>query len=702
MIAIYKREVQSFFNSFIGWLFLAATLLIMGVYFTVYNIIYGYPNISAVLQSVIFLFMIAMPVITMRSLAEERKYKTDQLIFTAPVSIGKVVAGKYLALLSVFSIPVIAIGITPVILSFNGNFQMGISYTALLGFFLYGAFALSIGLFLSSLTESVVIAAVLTFVALFLGYLMSGLCSIISQTGNLLTKVLGAFDMIGRFDEMVSGSFYVPSVVYYVSFTLFMLFCTTQSIHKRRYAVSGKGLKIGAYSVGMIVIAAVLTVAVNIIAVNLPEDMISLDVTSNKLYTLTEESKEFVSNLQDDVTIYVLTNEDYKDGNLDKTVGKLKSLSDHITVSYIDPSVNPRFYTNYSATEPSSNSLIVVGPERSRVIDYNDIYEYEMDYMHSSYRLTGYDGEGQLVSALAYVTTDDMPKVYIVSGHDELVFEGAYTQAIQKENIEYEEISLLKTEKIPEDAKAVIMNAPTADYSEAEVDKLLDYLERGGNAIIIPTWTEKKLKNFEKILDYYGVLLVNGMIAEGDSGMYYANPFHLLPKINADDITDSVYNAAVFAPYARGLVYDDDSENVYYTPLLETSSVSYSKVNLETAENFDKAKEDIEGPFTIALKAEKTLDGGNISSAVIVATENLFTESADGMVPGNNIKLFGSVLSALVEHESSISVPVKYYDSTNLVFPTRIYAFVGIVSIIIIPLFCLITGFAVWLGRRKR
>ena len=701
MIAIYKREVRAFFNSFIGWLFLAATLLMLGIYFTVYNIIYGYPSIVYVLQSVVFLFMIAIPILTMRILAEDRKQKTDQLILTAPVTIGKIVLGKYLALLSVYIIPVVIIGITPIILSFFGNFQIGVSYSALLGFLLYGAFALSLGLFVSSLTESIIISAVITFAALFLGYLMSGLCSIISQTGNLLTKILSAFDIIGRFDDMSNGTLYVPAVVYYISFTLFMLFCTTQSIQKRRYSASSKGFKIGAYSSGMIVVAAALTVGVNIVVCQLPESMISLDVTSNKMYTLTDDTKEFVSGLADDVTIYVLAGEEYKDDNLDKTIGKIEGLSNHIKISYIDPAVNPRFYSQYSSTEPTYNSLIVAGPERSRVIDYNDIYEYEMDSSYQ-YQITGYDGEGQLTSALAYVTTDDMPKIYIVVGHNELEFEGSYTQAIQKENIDYEELSLLTVEAIPDDAQAIILNAPTTDFSADDVDKVINYLDKGGNAVIVPTWTEEKLTNYEKILDYYKVSLVDGMIIEGDSGMYYANPFYIFPQINYDEITNSVTNAAIFAPFARGLSYDEATEMIHYTSLLESSTASYSKVNLATSSDYSKEEEDIDGPFTIALKAEKELDEGGLSRAVIVATENLFTKSADDMVPGNNVKLFSSVLSALVEHESSVSIPVKSYDISNLIFSRRVCAIVGVFTIVIIPLFCLVIGFGIWFKRRKQ
>lgn len=704
MIAIYKREFMSFFHSFIGWLFLAATLVLTGVYFTAYNMFYGDPNISGVLVSITFLFTIAIPILTMGILAEDRKQKTDQLILTAPVTIGKIVFGKYLALLTVFAIPTVVIGLAPLVLSFFGTIQMGVSYTALLGFFLYGALSLAIGMFLSSLTESVIIAAILTFVVLFMGYLMSGICSIISQTGNLLTKILSAFDLFGRFEEMVSGSFYLPSVVYYITVTAFMLLCTAQSIQKRRYTTSGKGLKIGAYSLELIVVSATLTILVNILIYQLPEDMLSYDATSNKLFTVTEESKEFVSALSDDIAIYVLENEDNKDINLDKMLQKIGDLSEHITITYVDPTVNPWFYTNYSDVSPSRNSLIVVGPERSKIVDYNNIYEYEIDYMTYDYQITGYDGEGQIVSALAYVTTDDMPKIYVITGHNELEMESKYIDAIQKENIEYENLSLLMVSEIPEDAKAIIIDAPITDFSSDDADKVIAYLEKGGNAIIIPTWTEEEVPNFERILDYYGVSLIDGMIAEADMGMYYnEDPFMLFPQIDYNEITDSIYDAVVFTPYAQGLDYDDEAEGIYYQPLLETSDGAYCKTyyDMEINSSVYKSEGDIDGPFVIAVAAEKNI-GNNVSSkAVFAASENLFTEAADSIVPGNNVKLFSSILSSLVEHESSVSIPVKYYDASALIFSTRDIVVVGTLSIIIIPLCCLIAGFTIWWRRRK-
>ncbi|MCM1087543.1 MAG: Gldg family protein [Muribaculaceae bacterium] len=702
MIAIYKREVQSFFHSMIGWLFLAVTLFIQGLYFTVYNIVYGYPNTSVVLQGALFIFLMMMPILTMRSIAEDRKLKTDQLILTAPVTVGRIVLGKYLALLTVFAVPVVIIGVTPLLLSFTGSFQMAVSYTALLGFILYGALALAIGLFLSSLTENVVIAAVLAFVVLFLGYMMSGLCSLISTTGNVLTRALSAFDMVGRFDEMAGGSLYVPSVVYYLSLIFFLLFCTKQSIQKRRYGVSGKGKKVGVCNLSAVIAALVLTILVNVGVGMLPGKFLSFDMTTNKLYTLTKDTENFVKGLSEDLTIYVLASESGMDSNLDKMIRKIETLSEHITVSYVDPSVNPLFYSNYTETAPSSNSLIVTGPQRSRVIDYNDIYVYEMDYASYQSQITGYDGEGQIVSAFAYVTTDDMPRIYGITGHGELALEGQFEQAVQKENVEYQELSLLTVEEIPEDAQAIILNAPTADYSSDDADKVLAFLEKGGNAVIIPTWTGESMPNFERILAYYGVSIEEGMIVEGDNSKYYSNPFCLFPQINYDELTVSVFDAAVFAPFTQGIIYDEETQDISYVPLLETSEASYSKVDVETATDYTKSEEDIDGPFVIALKAEKNVQDNAVSDVVIVATEQMFSESADSVVPGNNLKLFGNVISSLVEHESSILIPVKYYDANLLSFRARTCIVIGVLTILVMPVASLAVGFVIWFLRKRR
>lgn len=707
MTAIYKRELRAFFTSMMGWLFVAVNLFVMGIYFVVYNMMLGYPTISYVLQSVVLIFNMTIPILTMRSLSEERRNKTDQLILTAPVSVGQIVLGKYFAMVTVIAIPAVFAGIVPLFLRQAGTFQTGVSYASLLGFFLYGCLALAVGLFLSSLTESVVIAAVLSFVVLFLGFIMGGICNIISGFGttgfaDIVVKVLSCFDMVRRFDILSGGYLEMEAVVYYLSAAALALFCTTQSIQKRRYSVSGKGIRLGAYSVAGILAMTGITLAVNISLNYVPDRYTSFDVTTNNLYTLIEDTKTFLQNLTDDVTIYVLVDESGKNEDLDKTLTRMEELSKHLEVVYVNPMVNPKFYYNYTDIEPADNSLIVVCGDKSRVVDYGSIYTFEMNYNTYSYEADGYDGEGQIVSAMTYVTSLEVPKFYLVTGHGELDFEEPFLNAIKKENVTYEELPLYAADEIPADARGIIINAPTSDFSKEDADKVISYLEKGGHALIIPTVVDVEMTNFDRILEYYGVSVVDGVIVEEDREHYYQNPYYLFPQIESDEITEYVMDGAVFAPFSRGLSYDDMAEDVLYTPLLTTSEDSFSKIGVTNGEDYSRQEGDIDGPFAVSLRAEKETESGEISRALFVASESLFTVTSDDMTPGNNEKLFSSMIGALAGHESVVGIPAKSFAMSPLVFSAQTVLTASVVFLFLLPGMFLLNGVVIWIRRRKR
>ena len=188
MIAVYKRELRSYLTSMIGYLFIFFILLLTGIYFSAYQLGAAYPRFEYTLSALTFVFLISVPILTMRVLAEERKQKTDQLLLTAPVSIEKIVFGKYFALVTIFAIPMLIMCLYPLLMTKFGTVSLGAAYTAILGFFLLGCANLAIGVFISSLTESQVIAAVLTFVILFALYMMNGISSFFSE-GALSTCV---------------------------------------------------------------------------------------------------------------------------------------------------------------------------------------------------------------------------------------------------------------------------------------------------------------------------------------------------------------------------------------------------------------------------------------------------------------------------------------------------------------------------------
>ena len=704
MKAIFKREFLSYIHSVVGLLFMAVTVFFFGLYAAVYNLASGYPYVSYTLSAILFLFLLSIPVLSMRILADERKQKTDQLILTAPVSVGRIVLGKYLAMAAIFLIPVAGICIFPIFLQKFGTVPMAESYVAILAFALYGLTCMAVGILVSSFTESQVIAAVLSFAILFITYMMQGIESLISQTGNVVTKFLSIFDFQTRFSNMTNGILDITSIVYFVSVIALLLFLTTQSIQKRRYSVSVHNISMGAYSSITVVIGIALAVIVNLIAGQISTKYTNIDITTNQLYTITDQTKELLASLNDDVTVYVLSSEDGADSTISQTLKSYEEASSHIKVEYIDPLVNPQFASSYSTSNLSQNSLIVETAKRYKVISYNEMYETEVDYSTYSQNVTGYDGEGQLTSAISYCTSDDMPKIYIISGHNEYTLDSGFTTALEKENIDYETISLMEYDAIPDDAECIIIHAPEKDFSEDDANKVIDYLNNGGKAFITTEYVEEQMPNFEKILSEFGLTIEKGYAVDTNAGNYYQTPIYLLPNVEYSDETTGLTGSHtyVMAPYAEAIAVPDvDVDSITYTKLLTTSEKSLVKTDVKNATSFDKEEGDIEGPLCIRVKAEKTLDSGS-AVLYVFSSAQFFTDNVDNAVSGNNRTLFTNIMSTIASHDVSVSVPVKSYDYDNLTASTKDVVLFETIVVILIPLALIITGFVVWFKRRKK
>lgn len=287
MLAVYKKELRGYLTSMVGYVFIAFVLLILGIYFTAYNLQYASPDFGATLSSVTFLFLVITPILTMRILAEEKKNRTDQLLLTAPVSVWKVILGKYLSMVTIYAIPVVISAFYPLIMGRYGVISYPMAYVAVIGFFFLGCAQIAVGLFLSSVTESQVIAAVLTFGILFCSYMMDGIKSFFSDTAissmvafliiavvvgivvyqltkniifsscvggvlaigiaavyfikptvftGLIQKFLNLFAIANHFDNFVGGIFDVTGIIYMVSVVCIFVFLTVQCIQKRRWS----------------------------------------------------------------------------------------------------------------------------------------------------------------------------------------------------------------------------------------------------------------------------------------------------------------------------------------------------------------------------------------------------------------------------------------------------------------------------------
>ena len=704
MLAIYKKELKSHFHSVIGWLVVAAILFYVSLFYVAYNMMNLNPYISNALNSAGLVFLFAIPILTMKILADERKSKTDQLILTAPISIFKIILGKYLALLTIFLVPTLVVCTYPLVMSRFGAVPFLQSYVAILGFFLYGATCIAIGLFLSSITENQIIAAVLTFVTLFVTYIMSSICSMISASGNLLTKVLSKFDLYEYFVSFLDGTFSVKSLVFFLSLIILFLFLTCQSIQKRRWNISSKTLKISAFSTGSIILSVLIFAAINGGVLKLPASVLSIDVTPEKLYGITDDTKTELKNLEEDITIYVLATEADQDKSVLRTLSQYQELSNHIKIEYRDQTNNPTFASKYTTESLETNSIIVESEKRNKVIPYASLYVTTTDYTTYESKTTGYDAEGQLTSAIAYVTSDDMPKMYAITGHDELSLGTTFADAVAKENIELETINLMNYDVVPEDAECLFILAPISDFSQQDAEKVMSYLQKGGKAFIVSTYTDKEMTNFNSMIESYGVKINPGIVAEENQNNYYQNAYFLLPDVQSNTLTDGIYNQKyVLAPYSQGITVTVSENDAALTvsPLLQTSDQSFSETNVSNVNEVQKDASDIAGPFSIGVIAKKT-DQDMVSEIALFSCENIFTDETNNAVSGANLQLFSNVIGNMVEHETLVSIPAKSYEGESLIVPQRYFIFIAIMSVIVVPVLLIVFGLVIWIRRKRK
>ena len=469
--------------------------------------------------------------------------------------------------------------------------------------------------------------------------------------------------------------------------------------------ISKKHIKNGSYTMVMSVIFIAVVVVLNMIVNAIPSKYSEIDISSQKLYSIGDDTKAMLKDLDKDVTIYQIAQSGSEDENITNLLKKYEDESKHIKVEQKDPVVNPKFVTEYTSDDLSANSLIVVCGDRNKVIDYNNIYESTMDYQTYSSQTTGFDGEGQITSAIGYVTSEDLPILYTLEGHGEKEMDSTIKEDIEKANIDIQSLNLLTEEKVPEDAACLLINAPTSDISETEKDAVIEYLENGGKAMIFSDYTEEGMTNFDAILANYGVQRTEGVVVEGDSQHYAQMPYYLVPTVNSTDaITDFASKGYyVLMPTAQGIQKTDDvRDTVTIESLLTTSDSAYSKINVNSG-SIEKTDDDIEGPFDLGVSITETLDDDKETQIVYYSSSSLMDSQINQMVSGGNEQMIMESLSWMCSSDetSTISVPAKDLQVSYLTLTAYDTSFWKIVIMGLIPLAFLVIGFGVWLKRRK-
>ncbi|MDE7339574.1 MAG: GldG family protein [Lachnospiraceae bacterium] len=470
---------------------------------------------------------------------------------------------------------------------------------------------------------------------------------------------------------------------------------TNKKTHGSQLALKG-----GSYSLIVTVVVLAILIVVNIFASILPAALTKYDISSSKLYSITSNTKVVVNNLQQDVTIYWVVQADAEDDIIENLLGKYESLSEHIKVVKKNPDVFPAFTEQYTDEMVPNNSLIVESDERSRYISYNDIYLAEPD-MYSYTYTTSFDGEGAITSAIDYVVTEDLPQLYVLEGHGEAELPSTFADAIEKENIVINTLSLLTVDEIPEEADAIMIYAPESDISEEEKTMLADYTANGGKLLVMAGPVEGTvLTNLNSLLSDYNIEMAEGIVVEGDRNHYaFGYPYSLVPEMEDSNITAPLIeeNYHPILPLSQGMTIGT-TEKGTVTELMTTSDLAFSKTAGFELETYEKEDGDIDGPFTMAVSIE-TSGAGQI---IWFSASDFLNDMYNAFSSGANVDLAMNSLSSLIGEREAIAIRSKSLNYNYLTITASTSNTLKALMIGVFPLVYLGIGIFIIIRKRGR
>lgn len=478
-------------------------------------------------------------------------------------------------------------------------------------------------------------------------------------------------------------------------------------IKNTREQFGTRSSKMGSYSFFLTVVVLAILVTVNIALSFLPDSYVQEDLTANQLYSISSQSKVMLSSLEEDITIYWVVASGEEDEYVEKLLHNYEDYSSRVTVEKKDPDLNPDFTNNYTDETIYNNSVIVECGDKYRYISYQDMYETSSMSYYSMYSSADeFAGESLITSAISYCTTEELPVIHILEGHGETELTESFQEALERDNLETETLSLLNSETVPEEVSCILVNAPSTDISETERDMLLDFMERGGRVLIISgTAEEEQLPNLKSVMENYGISVLEGVVVEENTDNYvYGNPVLLMPEMNSSDITDPLMedNYQVVVPVSKALDVSEASEDMTVTSLLESSEESFLKDEGYDIETYEQEEGDIQGPLTLAALVTKDLEDDQQMQLVWIASSMMLEEAYNSYSSDANEDFILNVLEMMCEKDDSISVRSKSLTNEYLTISTADSSMIKVATMGVIPGIYLITGIVVAVRRRKR
>ncbi|MCD8335018.1 MAG: GldG family protein [Clostridiales bacterium] len=506
--------------------------------------------------------------------------------------------------------------------------------------------------------------------------------------------------------------------------------------------------KNGLFSTTLIVLAVVITLIFNLAVGQLPSGILEFDLSSTKLYSFSDTSKDYLAELDTDVQLIAVATQDDTDSRIVKFLQKYAALSDHVTLEWIDPVAYPSALTTYDC---DSNTLIVTCEDTDRTyqvafdsILVPDSYYY---YYYGTAYYTSFDGEGQVLSAIDYVVSESSYTVYCTENHGESDVGENLSELLDKNHFTASTVSLLQTGAVPEDCDLLLIYVPTSDFSEEEVTMITDYLSAGGKVELIWGSTSFEHPNLDSLMATYGMELTTGYV--GDTSRYYAatqSYFTFFPELTtSSDAAEGISSdALVLVTNSFGLTLTDpardtidvdsflgttssggvmlDGEDTvsgqYYLGVtateeieVETEDEDTDEADADTDEDADTSAEaetdDADTSAEADSSAESDEDEEEEDDNTITAQFTVLT--SESLVNDDITDSFGDSIANLTvvmntitsgfEDVSNISIDAKSLETTyNTVNNAGLWS---LLFLVVLPIAVLIFGFVRWFRRRK-
>lgn len=476
-------------------------------------------------------------------------------------------------------------------------------------------------------------------------------------------------------------------------------------LEKRRKMTSAN------YTMAMTALVLAFVIIINLVVSALSTDYRQIDLTRGSIFTLTEDSLEFLETLEEDVTIYhILTDITNRNDDLYRLLQVYADTSSHVRIQTINPAQNPTFMEDREYV--SEGSIIVEYGDKFKAIELSDmLIASEDSTTGNTYYF--YDMEGQITSALDYVTSDNIPKAYILRSASRDVFDDSLVGEIAKQNIDIEAINIIENDGIPEDARVIILDQPAEDITDKEYEMLTEYMDNGGSLLMFEYYnhnSDSELPNIENLLDHYGISANYGVALETNSSyIYNSTAYYSKPLVEEHEITKDIIenDSNLLVVMGDAIEIGDVPDSVTVEPLLTSTSnayykaASYKKGTASTS--MGQLASDPVGTFNYAVAITDDISEELQSKFVYISSYAFAeTDTFSEVVGSGNATFVVRCMQWLAGQEQTISIPMRSRTYNSLVYTLDARNRIMYTVVIIVPVVVLVYGGYVWFRRRRK